>query len=156
MNTVNGYVVPAPTPDDPNPTTLGYKEGTHDTHFADGDPRIVTIFVSTTEAFTRPSAKTYPITGFISVYITGFAKASDAIAGRSDDPCPDSTPPPDMDSCQGNQCNNYVVWGHILDRVIPTPNATPSGRVCRPGTNGQPCVADTGRIASGGRAVRAE
>jgi hypothetical protein len=140
-DTPNGYVVPAPTPEDPNPTTLGYAEGTHVTHFADGDPRIVTIFVTTAEAFTRPPNKTHPITGFMTVYITGFGRAGDAINGTDDDPCPGSTPPPDMDACSGQSCNNYLVWGHILDRMILTPNATPSGRVCRPGTTGQPCVA---------------
>jgi hypothetical protein len=126
-------------------TQYGYQDNTspvHNTNFALNDPRLVTIFVSTPEAFAYANNKTYPITGFLTMYITGFGTLGDAAAGNSDDPCPGgpgAAPPPDID-CSGNQCNNYVVWGHILKRAVPAPRATPSGAECNPQLL-DPCVA---------------
>jgi Putative Flp pilus-assembly TadE/G-like len=129
-DTQNGYLGVPP---------YGYKEGTHDTNFNKGDPRIVTIFLTTTEAFASSGQNTYPITGFIQVYITGYGRISGG-GINVDDPCPGSAPPTDLDLGAGNT-SGYAVWGHILDHVIPAPGATPSGRICAPGTSGQPCVA---------------
>jgi hypothetical protein len=129
---------------------FGYKDNdflnpngtTWETHFDPADPRLVTIFVTVPEAFAYANNKTYPITGFMTVYITGFAKLGDAVNGNSHDPCPGGAagaPPPDIDSCSGNQCNNYVIWGHILKRALPGPRAHPTGGQCDPQSI-EPCV----------------
>ena len=128
---------------DEDGTPFGYDDDSftpaHDTHFDPNDPRLVTIFVSVPEAFAYANDKTHPITGFITVYITGFAKLGDAINGISEDPCPGGTAPPDIDDCSGNQCNNYVLWGHIVKRSLPGPRGRASGEICNPQTL-DPCV----------------
>ena len=113
------------------------------TNFHPNDPRLVTIFVSTPEAFAYSPSKTYPITGFLTIYITGFGTLGDAVAGNSDDPCPagslpSGAPPPDLE-CSGSQCNNYVLWGHIIKRSVPGPRGNPSGIRCNPDAL-DPCV----------------
>jgi hypothetical protein len=130
-DTNNGYTGSPP---------LGYKEGTHDTNFNAGDPRIVTIFLTTTEAFAGSGQNTYPITGFVQVYITGYGRISGNGSLSIDDPCPGSAPPTDLD-LGGGSASGYAVWGHFLNWVIPTPGATPSGVICNPGRSTQPCVA---------------
>ena len=71
-DTNNGYVPPA------GENTLGYQElgasPPHFTHFNENDPRIVTIFIAPTEAFAGNGQNTYPIAGFVEVYITGFGR----------------------------------------------------------------------------------
>jgi hypothetical protein len=126
---------------DEDGTPYGYKDDSpvHATHFDEEDPRLVTIFVSTPEAFAYSNDKTHPITGFLTVYITGFGTLGDAINGISEDPCPGGTVPPDIDDCSGNQCNNYVVWGHILKRSFEGPRGRPSGEICNPQLL-DPCV----------------
>ncbi|MDW8339451.1 MAG: pilus assembly protein TadG-related protein, partial [Thermoleophilia bacterium] len=54
----------------------GYKDDNplRDTRFHPADPRLVTIFLTTPEAFGGSGQQTYPITGFISVYVTGFGR----------------------------------------------------------------------------------
>jgi hypothetical protein len=115
---------------------LGYKEGSHDTYFDPADPRIVTIFISPSEGFTGSGQDTYPIVGFVQVYVTGFGP----MKGTSDDPCQGSTPPVEIDDCKGSSCG-YAIWGHLINYVVPSPSATPSGIVCNPGASLQPCVA---------------
>jgi hypothetical protein len=130
-DTPNGYTGVPP---------LGYAEGTHGTNFNNGDPRIVTIFLVPTEAFAGNGQNTYPIAGFVQVYITGFGRINGSGSLSTDDPCPGNTQPQDLDLGGGNG-SGYAVWGHILNWVIPAPGATPSGRVCNPGRSSQPCVA---------------
>jgi Putative Flp pilus-assembly TadE/G-like len=117
--------------------TYGYKEGAHDTLFPDGDPRIVTIFIAPTEAFAATGQNTYPIAGFVEVYVTGFGRMK---SNNPDDPCPGNTAPAEIDDCQGSSCG-YAVWGHLINYAVPSPQATPSGIVCNPGASLQPCVA---------------
>jgi putative Flp pilus-assembly TadE/G-like protein len=131
-DTPNGYVPP------PGEATYGYKEGSHDTNFNLGDPRNVTIFLTTTEAFAGSGQFTYPITGFIQVYITGYGRINGG-GINVDDPCPGSAPPNDLDLGAGNT-SGYAVWGHIINYAIPGPRATPSGKVCTPVESTQPCV----------------
>ena len=50
--------------------TYGFQEGAHVTHFNENDPRIVTIFIAPTEAFAGNGQNTYPIAGFVEVYVT--------------------------------------------------------------------------------------
>jgi len=104
------------------------------------DPRLVTIFIAPTEAFTGSGQNTYPLTGFLSVYITGYGRISGNGSVNIDDPCPGNTPPPDVDTSGGNT-GGYAVWGHILKHVVPGAGATPSGRICLPTTSLQPCIA---------------
>lgn len=106
----------------------------------DGDPRLVTIFLTPTNAFTGSGQNTYPITGFISVYVTGYGRNGGNGNLIIDDPCPGSAPPPDLDQ-SGGSIGGYVVWGHILNHVVPGPEATPSGRICQPVASTTPCVA---------------
>jgi hypothetical protein len=126
-----------------NNRLYGYKDDSplRDTYFNSGDPRVVTIFLTTPDGFTGPGQNTYPITGFVQVYITGYGSINGGGTLTVNDPCPGSTPPPQADyDCQGSACG-YVVWGHFLNYVIPGPGATPSGRICNPGSSTQPCVA---------------
>ncbi|HXF97682.1 MAG TPA: Tad domain-containing protein [Gaiellaceae bacterium] len=132
-DTLNGYVPPQGS------TPLGFKEGTHDTHFAEGDPRIVTIFLVTPEAFLGSGQATYPITGFIQVYVTGYGRIQGNGGLQIDDPCPGSDPPSDLD-LSGGSTGGYAVWGHIIKYEIPQPSATPSGVLCNPNSL-DPCVA---------------
>jgi hypothetical protein len=129
-DTNNGYTGTPP---------YGYKEGSHDTNFNLGDPRIVTIFLTTTEAFASSGQNTYPITGFIQVYITGYGRIQGNGNINIDDPCPGSAYPPDLDLGGGN-ASGYALWGHIINYVVPGPRATPSGRICTPVESTQPCV----------------
>jgi len=120
----------------------GYKDDnpSRDTFFSPGDPRLVTIFLAPTEAFSGSGQATYPVVGFISIYVTGFGRISGNGGLSIDDPCPGSAPPSDLD-LSGGSSGGYAVWGHILNYVVPSPNATPSGRLCNPGQSAQPCVA---------------
>ena len=122
-----------------NAGLFGYKEGSHDTHFDPRDPRIVTFFVAPTEAFASSGQETYPIAGFVEVYITGYGRISGG-GLNIDDPCPGSGGPTDLNLGNGN-ANGYAVWGHFLNYKLPSPGATPSGVLCNPGGSTQPCVA---------------
>ena len=125
---------------DTNPANnglYGYKEGAHDTFFAPDDPRIVTIFIAPTEAFAGSGQNSYPIVGFVQVYVTGFGPMK---SNTPDDPCPGATAPAEIDDCKGSSCG-YAVWGHLINYVVPSPSATPSGVLCNPGASVQPCVA---------------
>ena len=62
----------------------GYKEGATDTRFNQNDPRIVTIFIAPTpEAFAGNGQNTYPIAGFVEVYVTGFGPINGMSTRRS-------------------------------------------------------------------------
>ena len=121
---------------------LGYKDGSHDTRFNPADPRIVTIFLVPTWTFTGSGQDTYPIAGFVQVYITGYGRLNGSGNLTIDDPCPGNTPPPASDyACGGSSCG-YIVWGHFIKYSIPSPNATPDPEVdCDPEATIQPCVA---------------
>jgi hypothetical protein len=124
-----------------NNREFGYKDDSplRDTHFSQADPRIVTIFVTTSDGFTGSGQNTYPITAFVEVYVTGYGRISSGNL-TSDDPCPGDSAPTDLNLGNGNG-SGYAVWGHILNYAIPGPNATPSGVLCNPGSSTQPCVA---------------
>lgn len=129
-DTPNGYTGSPP---------LGYKEGSHDTNFAPNDPRIVTIFLTTPETFTGSGQNSYPTTGFIEVYVTGFGPILGNGQVGIDDPCPGNAPPSDLD-LSGGSSGGYAVWGHIIKYALPNPSATPSGVLCDPNDSLQPCV----------------
>lgn len=105
----------------------------------DSDPRLVTIFLAPSNAFTGTGQDTYPVTGFIGVYITGYGRVSGNGSLTIDDPCPGSTPPPDLD-LSGGSSGGYVVWGHVINHVVPGPDSRPSGRICRPVETTNVCV----------------
>lgn len=119
----------------------GYKDDDaptpRDTRFALNDRRIVTIFLTTTEAFAGSGQNTYPIVGFIEVYITGFGRVSGNGNINQDDPC-GTAPPTDLDQ-SGGSSSGYAVWGHLIKYAIPSPGATPSGVLCDPNAV-DPCV----------------
>ena len=126
-----------------NNRLYGYKDDSpaRDTHFHPDDPRLVTIFLTTNDGFTGSGQETYPITGFVEVYVTGYGRINGSGNLTNDDPCPGSTPPPAADwACSGTECGN-IVWGHFINYRVPNPQATPSGRLCQPGISTQPCVA---------------
>jgi len=130
---------------DNNPLNLreyGYKDDSpaRDTHFNPNDPRIVTIFLTTSNAFTGRGQNTYPITGFVQVYITGYGSSNGPGNLTIDDPCAGNTAPPAEDyDCNPPSCG-YIVWGHFINYSVPGPRATPSGVLCNPGSSTQPCV----------------
>ncbi len=126
-DTNNGYAGTPP---------LGYQELPHNTNIDPSDPRIVTIFLAPKEAFSGSVSATYPITGFIQMYITGYGRVSGG-GPIFVDPCPGGAPPTDLDLSGGN---NFF-WGHILNYTVPSPTATPSGVLCNPGASFQPCIA---------------
>jgi Flp pilus assembly protein TadG len=132
-DTNNGYV-PAPGAE-----PLGYKDGAHDTLFQPGDPRIVTIFITTTEAFTGSGQNTYPITGFVEIYVTGFGRIQGNGSLNIDDPCPGSAPPTDLDLSGGSN-GGYAMWGHMIKYSLTTANGQPSGIRCNPTGSLTPCV----------------
>ena len=93
-----------------NGQLYGYKEGAHDTNFNPNDPRIVTIFLVPTEAFAGNGQNTYPIAGFVQVYITGYGRIQGNGSVNIDDPCPGSAPPADLDLSGGNS-SGEAMWG---------------------------------------------
>jgi hypothetical protein len=104
----------------------------------DDDPRLVTIFLTTSEAFVGSGQNTYPVAGFISIYITGYGAILGSSTIRVDDPCPGSALPSDLD-LSGGVTGGYAIWGHILKHVLPAAGTTPSGRICDP-LSTDPCV----------------
>ncbi len=131
-----------------NNRLYGYQDDSpaRNTNFNPADPRIVTIFLVPTGAFTGSGQDTYPIAGFVQVYITGWGRVQNggnlSNGGYGDDPCPGSNPPPAAEiDCQGSSCGT-IVWGHFLNYVIPG-NAVPGPNpvICDPGDSTQPCVA---------------
>jgi hypothetical protein len=100
----------------------------------------VTIFIAPTQAFAGNGQNTYPIAGFVEVYVTGFGRISGNGSISIDDPCPGNAPPTDLDLSGGNS-SGYTMWGHFLNYRTPSANATPSGVLCNPGGSLQPCVA---------------
>ena len=48
-------------------------------------------------------------------------------------------PPQNELDCQGSDCG-YVVWGHFLNYVVPGGGADPSGEICDPLAEVDPCV----------------
>ena len=126
-----------------NNRLYGYKDDSpaRDTHFHPDDPRVITIFLTTTEGFTNTGQDTFPISGFVEVYVTGYGRLNGSGNLTIDDPCPGSTPPPAADyECSGSDCGN-IVWGHFINYRVPSARATPSGRRCNPGASTMPCVA---------------
>jgi hypothetical protein len=103
------------------------------------DPRIVTLFLVPTEAFAGSGQNTYPITGFIDVYITGYGRISGNGSISIDDPCPGSTLPPDLD-LSGGSSSGYAMWGHLLNHVHRGGGAIPGNELCNPAQTVAPCV----------------
>ncbi len=120
---------------------FGYKERAHVRFHAlqPDDPRIVTIFFAPTEAFAGSGQNTYPIVGFVQVYVTGFGRMNGNGTPISTIPARATAAPADLD-LQGHS-SGYAVWGHLINYVVPSPSATPSGVLCNPGASVQPCVA---------------
>jgi hypothetical protein len=116
--------------DDPAPTP---------NNLHDDDPRLVTIFLTTSEGFTGSGQNTYPISGFISIYVTGYGAILGSSSIRVDDPCPGSAPPTDLD-LSGGVTGGYTIWGHILKQVLAAPGTTSSGKICDPIGSETPCV----------------
>jgi len=144
-NTINPLNFANPDPDQ----VYGYQDNgppARGTNFSDADPRLVTIFLVPTWAITNDGVeKTYPVAGFVQVYITGWGDLQNGGALRNGtlDPCPGNTPPPVFErDCQGSDCG-FIAWGHVLNWVAAAGGATPSptGDPCRPQADLTPCVA---------------
>ena len=127
-----------------NPTTnpnYGYADAAYPgwvTHFDPKDSRLVTIFLTTPESFTGSGQSTFPVTGAIGVYITGYGHVQGQGNLVVDDPCADPAPP-DVD-LSGGGSGGRVVWGHFINLAELSANATPSGVACNPGGSTQVCV----------------
>jgi len=121
----------------------GYKDDgppARDTNFHPNDPRVVTIFLTTSDAYTSSGQETFEIAGFVQVYISGYGKLNGSGNLTVDDPCSGSTPPPNSEyDCSGSDCG-YIVWGHFIKYSVPNPQATPATDPCNPQST-DPCVA---------------
>lgn len=121
----------------------GYKDDNpvRDTNFHPSDKRVVTIYLVPPDTFGSSGQETFPIAGFIQVYVTGYGRVQNGGNLSVDDPCPGSTPQPSQNEldCQGTDCG-YVVWGHFLNYVVPGGGADPSGEICDPLAEVDPCV----------------
>jgi hypothetical protein len=132
-----GYGVTDPNPADNLPNRI-----------KTSDPRLVTLFFTPYDSFTGSGNATYPVVGFGTFYITGYAEVlgnGNFQGGKPEDPCTTGNtnpspgagnkPPPDLDA----GTSGAVAWGHFVKEVVPNPSATPSGIICRP-TDFQPCL----------------
>ena len=98
-------------------------------NFNPPDPRLVMIFLTTPESFTGSGQNTYPITGAIGVYITGYGTVSGAEASDVDPVR--GPPPPDLD-LSGGYAGGRAVWGHFVNLTVLSAGATPSSAPCNP------------------------
>lgn len=126
-----------------NGPPFGYAEddGSWMTHFDSRDPRLVTIFLTTTTSFSASGQNVYPVVGAIAVYITGYGRVQGSRRNARlvpDDPCA-GPPPADVDLSGGSN-GGRVLWGHILNAAILSANGTPSSRPCNPGGSTQVCI----------------
>jgi len=81
-----------------------------------GDPRISTIFLTTYGVLAGNGD--FPIVGYVSVYVTGFNR-------KNNQQCAfDDAPPPNADD-KGTE-----LWGHYINFVDVSGNATPSPNPC--------------------------
>jgi hypothetical protein len=120
------------------------------------DPRLVTFFFTPYDSFSSTGNEVFPIVGFGAFYITGYGRTTAGggawQGGAPEDPCTGGNsgnpfdglpfgvgnePPPDLNLGR----NQTWVWGHFINAVFLTTNATSSGRPCNPGATFQPCVA---------------
>jgi Flp pilus assembly protein TadG len=113
-----------------------------DTFFHPADPRLVTIFLVPASGFTNSGQDTYPIAGFVQLYVEGYGPVQNNGNVSNDDPCPGgAVPPPSEAFCQGNSCG-YIVWGHLINWVVTGAGGRPSptGSLCNPGGSLSPCI----------------
>ena len=108
------------------------------TTFHPNDPRLVTIFLTTSESFTGPGQEAYPVVGAVAVYITGYGHILGNGSPQIDDPC--AGPLPSDADFSGGSSGERFVWGHIINHAVLSANATPSGNACNPGASPQVCV----------------
>ena len=101
------------------------------------DPRLITLFLTGYGTFTGTGNETFPIVSFGAFYVTGWGQGDVTDPKNIDDPCPGNTPPPDLIIEPGGA----YVWGHFINTISIDPNATTSGKPCRPGVGFNPCVA---------------
>lgn len=114
----------------------------HGSNLRDDDPRLINLFMTSYDSFGSAGNETYPIVAFGTFYITGF----DGPGGNQHDPCTDgnshpspgagSKPPPDLSMDSGSA----YIWGHFINNVVPSPNASSSDRLCAPQTSPMPCL----------------
>ena len=108
------------------------------THFDPRDARLVTIFLTTPQSFAGSGQNSYPITGAIGVYITGYGQIGGSGSVQVDDPCAGPLPS-DFDT-SGGSSGSRVIWGHFVNLTVLSAGATPSNVACNPGGSTQPCV----------------
>jgi hypothetical protein len=124
----------------PGGPPFGYYEddGSWATHFDPRDPRLVTIFLTSSESFTGSGQNTYPVVGAIAVYITGYGHVVGSGSIVVDDPC--AGPLPSDADVSGGSSGGRVVWGHLINHAVLSANGTGSGDPCNPGASLQVCV----------------
>ena len=118
----------------------------HGNNLRKDDPRKILLFMTAYDSFTGSGNEMFPIVRFGSFYVTGLGTGRPGGGLTNEDPCSQgsgaspgagNTPPPDIRTEPGGA----YVWGHFIDNVVPTTNATPSGRLCAPSVSFMPCVA---------------
>ena len=120
------------------------------------DPRLVSFFFTPYDSFSSNGGDEYPIVAIGGFYVTGYGRTTAGggawQGGAPEDPCTDGNsgnpldglplgrgnePPPDLNLGK----NQTWVWGHFVNPVYLTTDATPSGRICNPGATITVCVA---------------
>ena len=106
-----------------------------------------------TEAFTGSGQNTYPITGFIEVYITGYGRIQGNGSLNVDDPCPGKRAIRPISTSRAGTPADYAVWGHILKHARAEPWCDGERRPVQPHRQPHALRARPGRIGSAGGAV---
>ncbi len=128
----------------------------HGNNLRTDDPRLVTLFFTPYDSFSSGGNEPFPIVGFGAFYVTGYGRTTGGggswQGGAPEDPCTGGNvgnpldglpygwgnePPPDLNL----GANQTWVWGHFVNPVLLTSNATPTATLCNPGASFQPCVA---------------
>lgn len=120
---------------------------TRSNRLRDDDPRMINLFMTAYDSFGGSGNTTFPIVNFGTFYVTGYGQVSGS-GLTIQDPCTSGTttntspgagskPPPDLNTSS----NGAYVWGHFVNNVVPSPNATASERICAPSESVTPCVA---------------
>lgn len=118
----------------------------HGNNLRDDDPRMIELFMTAYNSFTGKGNEIFPIVSFGTFYVTGYGTGQPGGGIDVEDPCDGGNsnaspgagnkPPPDIVTESGGA----YVWGHFIDNVVPSPDATPSDRLCAPSVSTMPCV----------------
>ena len=126
---------------------------THNTQLSrPGDPRIVTIFLTTTESFTGSGQNTFPIIGFVEFYVTGYGRHPGERQPQRRRSVPREARRRPISTSRAGTPAATRVWGHFVKHAVPAP-AQRGAASCATRRQLHALRARPGRIASAGGAV---